>query len=295
MRLSIRHETRYRYDRPVTFGDHRLYLRPRDSHLLQVESFEVETTPASRQRWVHDWLENVVLVTSFGLDETTELSFHCTTRVRIRDHNPFDFILDPDATAYPFFYRSRLHRSLAPYLGRGRCGSSLRVREWFHGAVPQPVAHSDVVAFLADLNGAIRRDIAYQRRDEEGIQSPDETLELGCGSCRDMAVLFMEACRQLGLAARFVSGYMYEPPADPSRGRVENRAEGSMHAWAEVYLPGAGWKGFDPTNGMLANQLHIPSAVSDEPRNVDPIQGSFYAQGGSRSAMDVSLVIEQSE
>ncbi|MDX1570754.1 MAG: transglutaminase family protein [Xanthomonadales bacterium] len=291
MRLSIRHITSYRYDKPVTFSDHRLFLRPRDGHLLQTESFEVATVPDARQRWVHDWHDNIVLVASFGMNEGDELRFDCSAIVRIRDHNPFDFILDEGATAFPFFYQPRLQRSLAPYLGRGRCGDSLQVRDWFHGAVPSPVSHPDVVAFLSDLNNAICRDIAYQRRDEEGIQSPDETLELRRGSCRDMAVLFMEACRQLGLAARFVSGYLYEPPADTGE-RVGNRAQGAMHAWAEVYLPGAGWKGFDPTNGILADHCYVPSAVSDEPTNVDPVQGSFFAAGAVDSHMTVELIIE---
>lgn len=294
MRVRILHTTRYSYSRPVAFSDHRLYLRPRDSHMLRVEDFQIHTVPEAGQRWVRDYYDNLVVVTSFGLTESAQLEFRCATTVLLRDHNPFDFILDADATGYPFLYKPRLRRSVSSFLGRGRCGSSLKVREWFHGAVAQPVTHPDVVAFLSDLNGAIRRDIAYERRDEEGIQSPDTTLERRKGSCRDMAVLFIEACRQLGMAARFVSGYVYDPPAAPDQVRhIANRAEGSMHAWAEVYLPGAGWKGFDPTNGLLADSFHIPSAVTDEPASVDPIQGTFYPREPTTSAMEIELTLEE--
>jgi transglutaminase-like putative cysteine protease len=131
------------------------------------------------------------------------------------------------------------------------------------------------------------------RRDEEGIQTPDATLDLKTGSCRDMAVLFISAVRKLGFAARFVSGYLFDPPVGAGGDHCFNRAVGSMHAWAEVYLPGAGWKGFDPTNGILANGYFIPCGVSHEPASVDPIQGNYFSEVSTDSTMEVELEIEE--
>ncbi len=292
MRIQIEHRTRHRYDRPVSFGDHALYLRPRDGHLQRVRSFEVRTVPDSRQRWVRDVHGNTVLVVGFGLAESDLLEFDARIEVESEDHNPFDFILEPRAASFPFSYDAYERSALVPFLaGRGTAGE-LAVLDWFYAAVPEPNASDDVVRFLSDLNAALRRDIRYQRRDDPGIQEPDTTLSLRSGSCRDLAVLFISCCRQLGLAARFVSGYLHARPA-AGGGESDNRAAGSMHAWAEVYLPGAGWKGFDPTNGILADGFFVPSAVTHDPAGVDPIQGKFFSRVPAGSVMEVELVTRE--
>ncbi len=293
MNLHIEHLTKHTYEHPVSFSDHALFLRPLDSHLRHVSRFEVQTTPSSTQRWVRDAYGNLVLRCNFGLTESTVLEFKTSIEIAVDEDNPFDFILETHATSFPLSYREPDLSSLKSYLDSKAAKGAFKVLDWFYGAVPSPSTHADVVQFLSDINEAIRREITYARRDEEGIQDPDTTLQLKSGSCRDMAVLFIAILRQLGFAARFCSGYLYVPPAEDGGTPAENRADGSMHAWAEVYLPGAGWKGFDPTNGILANSFFIPCGVSHEPLNVNPIQGSYFSKVSVPSVMEVDLKIEQ--
>lgn len=293
MILDIQHTTRHQYASEVSFGDHALFLRPVESHRRRVPDFQVTTTPESRQRWVHDAYGNIVLVCNFGLTTSRELSFEAKLRVDLDEANPFDFILEPYAVAFPFDYKQSDQQALAPFVGKQAKQGELRVLDWFYHAVNQPMQHASVVQFLTELCEAVRRDIAYQARDEEGVQAADETLALRTGSCRDMAVLFMAVVRQLGLAARFVSGYLYDPPVEADGGHAFNRAVGSMHAWVDVYLPGAGWKGFDPTNGILANSYFVPCAVSHDPLAVNPIQGAYFSKVATSSEMSVELQIEE--
>jgi transglutaminase-like putative cysteine protease len=291
MLLSISHRTTYQYTAPVTFSDHLLLLRPRESQLLDVRRFAVQTTPVSRQRWMRDVFNNLVLVCHFGLERSATLAFDCSMELRSEEQNPFDFVLEPYATAFPIAYREPDRRALEPYITTP-VADSLKVLDWFYHAVPNPNRHPDVVMFLSDLCHAIRNTIQYQRRDEEGVQSPATTLRLGSGSCRDMALLFIAICRQLGMASRFVSGYLLdEPTHDGNPAHAFNRAAGSMHAWAEVYLPGAGWKGFDPTNGLLANAAFIPSAVSIDPAAASPVHGRFFSAEPVESSMQVELQV----
>jgi transglutaminase-like putative cysteine protease len=294
MNLSIHHRTCYSYSAPVSFSDHHVFLRPRDSNVLVVDSFELETSPPSRQRWVRDSYNNIVLVTNTGLTAATELVLTCRMAVHSHEGNPFDFVLEPYATGYPFEYEVRERIALAPAIETA-VPLAETVMDWFRRAVPSPNQHHDVIRFLSDLNSAVRASIAYERRDEEGIQSPDETLRLRRGSCRDMAMLFIAVCRQCGLAARFVSGYLYDtaPDEEDGGGAGFNRAVGSMHAWAEVYLPGAGWKGFDPTNGILANAHFIPSAVAIDPSSISPVLGNVFSDVPVTSTVQVDLEIRR--
>lgn len=294
MRLQVDHRTHYQYDQPVSFGDHAFYLRPREGQILRVESFGLESSVESvKLRWVCDCFNNVVAVANFGLTEAAELSFRCRIVCELGEGNPFDFILDPRATAFPFSYDERELSALQPYLSSGVPPGAGRVLDWFCHAVGGPNASRDTISFLLDINSAICRDIGYAARDDEGVQTPDETLELRTGSCRDMSVLFIAACRQLGLAARFVSGYLYVPPNAGREGMESDRAAGSMHAWAEIYLPGAGWKGFDPTNGVLADRLFLPAAVANRPEWVNPIQGKYFHKQRIVSHLHVDLKIEE--
>jgi len=293
MKLSIQHSTRHHYERPVSFSDHALFLRPLDSHRRQVARFEVATTPESTQRWVRDAYGNIVLNCNFGLTESQTLAFETRIELDLQEENPFDFILDSHATAYPFSYREPDLSSLKSFLEAGAGKGAHKALDWFYQAVPSPMQHSDLVQFVSEINAAVRRDISYVRRDEEGIQEPDTTLQLRTGSCRDMAVLFIAILRQIGFAARFCSGYLYDPPVGEGSDHVYNRAVGSMHAWAEVYLPGAGWRGFDPTNGIMANSFFIPCAVSHNPKFIEPIQGNYFSKTSVASTMEVDLNIER--
>lgn len=294
MRLQITHRTKHEYGGPVSFSDHKVFLRPLDSHRRTIHSFTVDSSPAATQRWLRDVHGNVVLVCNFGLLQAEALEFTAQIDVSIKEENPFDFILEPYATGYPFNYANSDLVALKPCLGKEARKGELRVLDWFYSAVTEPIRHPDVIQFLSDLNGAVYRDIAYVRRDEEGIQSSDTTLDQRTGSCRDMAQLFIAVTRQLGFASRFVSGYLFDPPVEPgSEDAFFNRAVGSMHAWVEVYLPGAGWKGFDPTNGILANSYFVPSAVSHDPMTISPIQGTYYSEQSVSAELEVDLSIEE--
>ncbi|MGB8224801.1 MAG: transglutaminase family protein [Polyangiales bacterium] len=293
MKIWVDHLTEYRYDLPVRFGEHSLYLRPRESQTIHVSSFSLRCQPEGKVRWMRDCFNNVVAVVSFGSTESAMLSFHCQMAFDVAKENPFDFILEPRARQFPFSYDDREKNALRPYLEPEE-SERWRVLDWLRSTVGDARATRDTLSFLTDLNLAIHRNIAYERRDEEGTQTANQTLERAMGSCRDMAELFVATSRQLGLAARFVSGYLYEPqPADGSV--LFNRAAGSMHAWAEVYLPGAGWRGFDPTNGLLTDHRFLTSAVATQPHWVNPIQGKYFQQGGVGSQMTVRLQVTGSE
>ncbi|WP_041744800.1 transglutaminase family protein [Coraliomargarita akajimensis] len=293
MRVRIKHLTKHCYDAPVSFSDHQLYLRPLGGYNRNLEHFTLKTTPWTSQRWLHDIHGNAVLSCNFGLRESKELSFEVDAVVDLAELNPYDFILEPHAIAYPFNYTEAEAYALRPYIENQTKRGAMKVLDWFYMVVSEPVQHSSVVSFLSEFNEVIRREISYQSRDEEGIQTPDTTLALRTGSCRDMAVLFIEVVRQLGFAARFVSGYLYDPPVGSGGEHAFNRAVGAMHAWAEVYLPGAGWKGFDPTNGILANHYFIPCAVSHDPQAVNPIQGTYFSKESVRSEIQVDLSIKE--
>ena len=272
------------------FGEHSLFLRPRESQVIHVDSFALETKPAGKVRWVRDCFNNVVAVVSFGLEESAELAFHCKMTFEVAEENPFDFILESRAGDFPFSYDEKEKSALGPYL-KAEEAARWPVLDWARVALGDPSKKRETISVLTDLNLAIHRQIAYEQRDEEGTQSPNETLERGRGACRDMAELFVATSRHLGLAARFVSGYLYEPP-QPDGTSGFNVAAGSMHAWAEVYLPGAGWRGFDPTNGLLTDHHFLPAAVANRPEWVSPIQGRYFHAGSVDSEMRVVLTIE---
>ena len=290
MKIAVDHLTEYQYERAVSFGEHSLYLRPRESQTIHVESFELECEPEGKVRWVRDCFNNVVAVVSFGLEESPQLRFHCRMAFDVAEENPFDFILESRASSFPFAYDDREKSALRPYLEPEE-SERWRVLEWAREALGDFSKSRETISFLTDLNLAIHRRIEYERRDDEGTRTPNETLERGRGACRDMAELFVATSRQLGLAARFVSGYLYEPPhADGTAGF--NVAAGSMHAWAEVYLPGAGWRGFDPTNGILTDHHFLHAAVANRPDWVSPTQGRYFHAGAVASRMHVELKIE---
>ena len=291
VRIVVDHLTEYHYDEPVSFGEHLLHLRPRESHILHVERFSLECSPVGKLRWLRDCFNNIVAAVSFGLVESPLLSFHGRMVFDVAEENPFDFILETRATQFPFAYDERERVALSPYLEPEE-SARWRILDWARDLLGDPAKTRDTLSFLTDVNLAIHRSIRYERRDDEGVQTANETLERKKGSCRDMAELFVATGRQLGLAARFVSGYLYEPPARDGRD-VLNRAAGSMHAWAEVYLPGAGWRGFDPTNGILTDHHFIPAAVANRPQWASPIQGKYFHGGNVGSRMTVRLNIEE--
>src|SRR5215211_1013350 len=241
MQLKIHHTTTYRYHQPVSLGPHRLMLRPRESRDLRLTSFELTVTPAATVTWAQDVFGNAVATATFEA-MTDTLVVGSVAQLRL-DAVPWPvFSMAASAVSYPFRYSDDEWTDLGALAIPQHPDSSGRLRTWAQGFVRS--SPTDTLALLKDLSAGVSAWISYQSREDEGTQSPPETLDRGWGSCRDFAVLFVEAARSLGFGARIVSGYLYNGDQD----RVGSEGAGSTHAWAEVYVPGAGWITFDPTN-----------------------------------------------
>jgi transglutaminase-like putative cysteine protease len=280
VKLRIQHRTSYKYADVVPFGRHRLMLRPRESQKLHLEKCSIEISPAHRLRWMRDPWENNVGIAEF-FEPARELVVDCEFIVNTPDNNPFDFLIESEAVEYPFNYDYDLFQELRPLIQPVYVRDESRVREWL-GQFWRAGKRIETLALLQNVNSSIYQNLKYRRREEKGVQSPAETLENNSGSCRDFATLFIEACRCLGLAARFVSGYAYSP---------EVTGEVSMHAWGEVYLPGAGWIGFDPSLGLLVDAAFVPVAVSRHPENATPISGTYIGTSRVFLCHDVTLLV----
>lgn len=270
-RLKIEHATTYQFGTPVWLGPHKLLIRPREGHDLRIESARVDIVPAHRIRWHRDFSGNSVGIVNFSGPSDT---LHIASEFCVRNDNehPLDFLLAEEAVSFPFRYDPAELGELIPCRTPCYPDDGAVVAQWI-AAVWRPGWAIQTFALLDQINRSISRGFGYVRRDEAGVQSPRETLARRCGSCRDFATLFIEACRSLGMASRFVSGYLHCPGAASSE-------PGSTHAWAEVYLPGAGWKGFDSTTGEMTGDDHIAAAVSRHPADVPPVSGSFTGPSG---------------
>jgi transglutaminase-like putative cysteine protease len=280
-RFKILHLTTYTYSSPVQLGTHTLRLRPREGHDLRIETSSLSILPAANLRWHRDVESNCLAIASFR-EDAERLLIESSLIIQQYDHVPLDFLVDDDAVSYPFQYAPRDHPVLAAYLTATPAEPCHSLVQWM-ATVWQPGEVIESYALLKRLNLAAHQRVSYRKRDEPGVQTSAETLNSGCGSCRDIAFLFMEAARGFGFAARFVSGYSFTalPPQEA----------GSMHAWAEVFLPGAGWKGFDPTHGVIVGDTHIPVAVARRPESVPPIAGSFG--GASLLSMEVGVWVTE--
>jgi transglutaminase-like putative cysteine protease len=291
MFLRLVHLTRYDYSEPVSFAPHALYLRPRQSPRQRLHHYALEVTPTARRIATYDPLDNA-LDWAFFAPETpgSKLEFRSELVVETLDSNPFDFYLKPSALTFPFTYDAAEHAALAPCLTpRADSPAPEFLRDWLDQRLPAPPR--ETVPYLMALNTAVQRALVYTRRDEPGVQSSAETLTRGTGSCRDYAVLLMELCRALGLAARFVSGYLYEPAASGASPPLPP----SMHAWTEIYLPGAGWRGLDPTRGMFCDDAFVPVAHAPFAETVNPIQGTFYGPSSVTTKLTSVLSVEKLE
>ena len=270
--LKVRHVTTYRYARPVRFGEHKIMFRPRDSNDQRLLSAELAISPRAEIRWMHDVFGNGITIASFA-DEATELRFESNIAL---DHTPEmvpRFRTEPRAKLWPFEYDPETLPDLAPYL---RVHHPAPEVETFARKFTRSGLETETGHLLMTMTMGIRESLRYSRRVDPGTQLPLETLTTGTGTCRDYALLMIEACRTLGLAARFVTGYVYVPSRD-TRTRV--RGGGATHAWVQVFLPGAGWIEFDPTNGIVGSKDLIRVGVAREPRQARPLSGSFI---GSR-------------
>lgn len=282
MRLSIHHTTSYDYDREVVFHPHILYLRPRENPLLDIKSFELELTPSAQLRWMRDDFDNLPATATFT-EPGSRLEVVARCQVDIPDSSPFDFEVRDYALDFPFVYEP-LHRSnLSLYLTPPKEATQEELRAWLKQTVP--IAPTDTVGWLFILAGALQRGLRYQVRHEEGIQSAAQTLTLQAGSCRDFAALFVACARTYGVAARFVSGYMFDPQ--------QGSAPGHMHAWVEVFLPGAGWRGLDPTHGIFCDNRYVPVAHAVVAESVNPIQGSFFSTTPAQVQLKTTVQLRQ--
>jgi transglutaminase-like putative cysteine protease len=281
--LLIEHDTVYDYGNPVTLLQHRLLLRPRERQDIRVETAELRIAPAHRLRWQRDAYDNALAVVDF-LEPARRLSIESRVGLRHYQDRPLDFVVAEHAVYFPFQYPAQERIDLGPYLPPVFDQDSEAVGAWL-GQFWQPGQVVETYLLLDWINKAIATGFMYQPREEPGVQSPATTLARRAGSCRDFATLFIEACHWLGLAARFVSGYLYEPTPIP--------AAGATHAWAEVYLPGAGWRGFDATSGQVVGDQHIAVAVHRHPEAVSPVAGAFIAGPSESPVMRVAVrVIE---
>jgi transglutaminase-like putative cysteine protease len=278
MKIRIQHRTTYRYSENVMFGPHYIMLRPREGHDIQIESSVLEIEPAHRVNWVRDVYGNSVAVARFT-QGGKELIVYSDLVLNHYEINPFDVYLSAEAAQYPFSYDYETSMELASLSLPVYASDAVRVREWL-GQFWRMGQVTDTIGLLRQINGRINSTFRYQVRNEAGVQSPVETLDKNSGSCRDFATLFIESCRCLGLGARFVSGYIL------SGGEG---AGASTHAWAEVYLPGVGWKGFDPTLGLLTVSQHVAVAVSRRSENAMPISGSFSGPAQTFLSVEVNV------
>lgn len=280
-RYQILHRTYYNFSASVRLEPHALRLRPREGPELRIESSSLKITPPASLRWHRDAENNSVAVATFSAP-ASQLAIESESIVQQFNETPLDFLMADYATHYPFAYASDDMELLTPYLACQGTSAASPLLKWI-AKLWAPGEAIQTYALLQRLCVHINQALRYQVREEPGVQTPEQTLSLNSGSCRDFARLFMAAARRLGLAARFVSGYLHAPPSSANYG--------ATHAWAEVYLPGAGWKGFDPTVGEIAGTDHFPVAVARLPESVPPIAGSFIGPPGS--SLDVGVWITE--
>jgi transglutaminase-like putative cysteine protease len=282
--LKIHHKTTYRFHQPVTLWPHRLMLRPRESRELRLISSRITVTPDASVTWAQDVFGNAVATatfhapaTSLVIDSVAELQLDATAW-------PV-FNIAASAISYPFQYSDDEWADLGALTIQQSPDAAGRLRQWARGFVRGST--TDTLSLLKDLSAGVSAAVRYQSRDDEGTQSPLETLDRGWGSCRDFAVLFADAARCLGFGARIVSGYLY----NPDRQSLGSSDAGSTHAWAEVFVPGAGWITFDPTNRSVGGFNLIPVAVVRDIRQAIPVSGSFVGMTDAFAGMSVEVLV----
>jgi transglutaminase-like putative cysteine protease len=283
--LTVQHSTSYRYREPVSLGEHRMMFRPRASHDLRLVRTSLRITPQpANLRWVHDPFDNSVAIATFE-GFTSELHFESSVTLEHFEAPLPDYLLERSARQYPFRYSDddfpNLSRALMAHY------PSPELSQWALQFLDFADS-TDTMKILVAMTRGIQHTFEYVRRVEKGVQTPEQTLHSRRGSCRDFAVLMMEAARSLGIAARFVSGYIFTPYSSGFTGG------GSTHAWMQAYLPGAGWIDFDPTNSIIGNRNLIRVAVAWSPEQVLPLWGTFDGPAGAFLGMDVTVSVTES-
>jgi transglutaminase-like putative cysteine protease len=282
--LQIRHRTTYRYQQPVSLGPHRLMLRPRESRELRLISSELTIDPPATVTFAHDVFGNSVATANFNAF-ADRLTIECLTLLTLDAVAWPIFDVAASAIFYPFQYAEDERTDLGALMFQQYADPTGRLRDWAWAFVRG--AQTDTLALLKDLSVGVSGWINYQSREDEGVQSPVQTLDRGWGSCRDFAVLFVEAARCLGFGARIVSGYLHGAEA----AAIGSADAGSTHAWAEIYVPGAGWITFDPTNRSFGGFNLIPVAVARDIRQAMPVAGSFVGASDAFMGMEVEVEV----
>ncbi|WP_407529635.1 transglutaminase family protein [Methylobacterium oryzisoli] len=281
--LHIQHRTVYRYRHPVALGPHRLMLRPRESRDVHLVASTITLTPDATVSWANDVFGNAVAMATFNQPSDT-LIIESVAQVVLSAAAYPVFPIAASAVSYPFRYSDNEWADLG-LLTAQQYPDDGGLRAWAQGFVAGDP--TDTLSLLQDLSAGVAQNIVYWAREDEGTQSPSQTLSLGQGSCRDLATLFVEAVRSLGFGARTVSGYLH----DPTRTLVGSADAGSTHAWAEVYVPGAGWITFDPTNRSMGGANLIPVAVARDIRQAMPVAGSFLGAPDAFRNMSVEVSV----
>jgi transglutaminase-like putative cysteine protease len=290
--LTIRHVTTYRYRQPVAFGEHRMMLRPRDSHDQKVIEASLDISPEpSSLCFTEDAFGNHVAIARFD-GSSSELSFESIVSL---EHSPANADLDLAQAAgdFPVDYSALEMPELAHCIQRHHPDPHDEVGRWARQFL-HASGSIGTLELLVRLSQGIHQGFLYRRREAKGIQQPVETLRLGHGSCRDFALLMIEAARSLGLAARFASGYLavpFEPDEEPASTGAVDRAHGATHAWAQVYLPGAGWIDFDPTSGSVGKATLVTVAVVRDPDEALPLHGTFIGSASDPLGMEVHVSV----
>lgn len=289
-RLRVNHVTEYRYSTPVHLGEHRLLFRPRDSHDLRLVSTKLQIKPTASIRWIHDVFQNSVAIANFTA-ETEYLRFESEFLIEHFGLDTPKFTLDPEAVRAPFAYSGIELPDLQADMLRHGEDQTDATTSWARSFLEDD-GSMDTVAGLTAMAKAIHRDFGYEWRDEGGVREAAETLACRSGSCRDFALLMMEAARSLGMAARFVTGYLYDPALDngPGDGTMGG---GATHAWCQIYLPGMGWTEFDPTNGRVGGTNLVRVGVARTPEQAKPLGGTFVGPPGTQSRMEVAVSVSR--
>ena len=278
-RLRITHLTEYTFSTRVTLNPHRLLLRPREGHDVRIESSRLEISPAYTIKWQRDVFDNSLAIINFQ-EHSTKLTIASVVVIQHYAPEPYDFLLEDYAVDFPFTYALGEQIDLAAFQQPVFPADQTAIHEWLQRLGLQGM---QTFALLVRLNQAISREFRYQIREEAGVQTPAQTLAMGSGSCRDYATLFIEACRHMGLASRFVSGYLHAPATEAGNA--------TTHAWVEIYLPGTGWKGFDPTSGEVTGNRHIAVAVARDSETVPPVSGSFIGPDAAMMRVNVQVTL----
>lgn len=288
--LNVKHTTVYRYAQPVTFGEHKLMFRPRDSHDLRLLDTSLSLNLPTSIRWYHDVFGNSVALATFS-DAAAELRIVSTIKVEHYASSIPQFELETYARTFPFSYPTDVWPDLGRTVERHYPDPKHLVDAWARDFLSKN-GETNTMGLLVSMTQAIQQRFGYERRYVEGTQTPVETLTLGVGSCRDFALLLMEAARSLGLAARFVMGYLHDPGSDnvPSA----TVGSGETHAWAQIFLPGAGWVEFDPTNGLVGGNNLIRVAVTRDPIQAVPVSGTFTGPPKVFLDMTVEVIVTAS-